>query len=74
MKLNFQNLNIEPQPNPKPLRVQRVAVSIVSAEGKTASSSDGFITNACVHPDAFVRPRVVNFVPETVVNTFRHRM
>ena len=57
MKYDFQNLNIEPLPNPKPLHVQRVSVSVVSAEGKTSSSGDGRIINACVHPASLIYRR-----------------
>lgn len=50
MKINFQNLNIEPQPNPKPLKVQRVSCEVASVEGKIVSHGEGRITNAKVHP------------------------
>jgi hypothetical protein len=54
MKYDFQNLNIEPQPNPKPLKVQRVAVTFSTEEGKTYHAGDGFVINANVHPDALI--------------------
>ncbi len=50
MKIDFHNLNLEPMPNPKPLRVQRVNVEVESVEGKIVSSGQGRITNANVHP------------------------
>jgi hypothetical protein len=55
MKYDFQNLNIEPMPNPKPLRVQRVYVEVASVEGQTVSSGQGRIINAKVHPAEAVR-------------------
>ena len=54
MKYDFQNLNIEPQPNPKPLKVQRVSVSVESAEGKVTSAGEGRIVNANVHPASLI--------------------
>ena len=55
MKYDFQNLNIQPMPNPKPLRVQRVNVEVESVEGKIVSSGQGRITNANVHPVDAIR-------------------
>jgi hypothetical protein len=55
MKYDFQNLNLEPMPNPKPLRVQRVNVEVESVEGKIVSSGQGRITNANVHPVDAIR-------------------
>ena len=40
MKLDFNDLNIEPMPNPKPLAVERVRVN-VSPDGKDASNLHG---------------------------------
>ena len=57
MKYNFQDLNIEPMPNPKPIKVQRVSISVQSAEGKTSSSGDGFIVNTCIHPASLIYRR-----------------
>jgi hypothetical protein len=55
MKLNFQNLNVEPMPNPKPLSVLRVSVRIAKGEGNTDQHSQvehGFIRNAAIDPIA----------------------
>jgi hypothetical protein len=59
MKVNFADLNIEPMPNPKPLKVQRVMVEMDHPE-KTATVGNpyGFINNACVHPVAAVHGRL----------------
>jgi hypothetical protein len=50
-----EGMNIEPTPNPKPLRVQRVAVSMdkseVAAPTKTTSPY-GFIRNTALDPAA----------------------
>ena len=52
MKIDFQNLNISPTPNPKPINVERVAVRIDKSETAGITSTYGFIRNASVHPDA----------------------
>ncbi len=55
MKIDFQNLNIQPYPNPKPLAVERVSVRISQGEGHTEQHSQmetGYIRNAKLHPDA----------------------
>ena len=56
MKQNFVDTNIQPMPNPKPLRVQRVSVRIEHADenGKVtySNTSEGFITNAALDPYA----------------------
>ena len=39
MKIDFQNLNIAPMPNPKPLSVERVTVRIAQGEGRTEQHS-----------------------------------
>ena len=57
MKIDFQNLNIAPMPNPKALSVERVAVRIAQGEGRTEQHSQvesGFIRNAKLHPDALL--------------------
>ena len=51
MKIDFTKLNIEPMPNPKLLKVQRVVVEMDHPE-KAAGNRYGFITNARVHPVA----------------------
>jgi hypothetical protein len=55
MKIDFTNLNVEPMPNPKPLTVERVSVSMDKSEaaapaGKT--SPYGYIRNVSIHPSA----------------------
>ena len=52
VKLDFSNLNVEPSPNPKTLKVQRVSVQVTSEDGKVFASGDGFIRNVNVHPSA----------------------
>ena len=52
MKIDFANLNIEPTPNPKSLKVQRVNVEVVTEEGKVFAAGDGYVRNANVHPSA----------------------
>jgi hypothetical protein len=54
VKIDFTKLNIEPMPNPKPLKVQRVTVEMDHTE-KTVGNPYGFITNASVHPAAVIR-------------------
>ena len=54
MKHDFTNLNIEPMPNPKPLKVMRVQVGHISSEGKEGQHGTGLITNANLHPHAIV--------------------
>lgn len=54
VKIDFANLNIQPYPNPKPLRVQKVFVEVQSEDGKTFASGDGYIRNAEVHPSAVI--------------------
>ena len=44
-KINFQNLNIEPMPNPKPMTVERVKLD-------TNPPEYGFIRNSRVDPVA----------------------
>ncbi len=59
MKIDWNNLNIQPMPNPKPLKVQRVDVRIshVDENGNALRHTDstGFIRNANVHPAALTR-------------------
>jgi len=58
MKIDFQNLNIQPMPNPKMLSVERVSVSTLGQDGKNGNTSDyGFIRNASVHPSAIAERR-----------------
>jgi hypothetical protein len=53
MKIDFQNLNIQPMPNPKML-----SVSTLGQDGKNGNTSDyGFIRNASVHPSAIAERR-----------------
>ena len=56
MKLDFNDLNLEPSPNPKPLAVERVSVRIETVDeqgnSKFSNYSDGFIRNVSVHPVA----------------------
>jgi hypothetical protein len=53
MKLNFQDLNLEPMPNPKPLHVERVRVTTPGQDGKNSNTSEyGFIHNVNLHPSA----------------------
>jgi hypothetical protein len=57
MKIDFQNLNIAPSPNPKHLTVERVPVRIAQGEGHTEQHSQtetGFIRNSSLHPDAIL--------------------
>jgi hypothetical protein len=57
MKINFQDLNIAPMPNPKPISVERVTVRIAKGEGHTEQHSQtesGLIRNASLHPDALL--------------------
>jgi hypothetical protein len=53
--------NIQPWPNPKPLKIQRVKVAITHTdEGGKSHESEwgyGFITNSKVHPLTIVWPR-----------------
>ena len=54
LKQGPDGINIEPWPNPKPLSVERVKVSICKGEGSDSAfpSTEGFIRNANLHPDA----------------------
>jgi len=54
MKIDFQNLNIAPMPNPKPLAVERVTVRIQSGNSESFSQGEGFIRNSSLHPDAIL--------------------
>lgn len=58
MKIDFQNLNISPMPNPKPLSVLRVQASVMKPEGAPAGGMDSgtaYIRNAKVDPAELVR-------------------
>ncbi len=58
MKIDFSNLNIEPMPNPKPLKVLRVSVEMGKSETaapSVGSSPYGFVRNANVHPAAITK-------------------
>jgi hypothetical protein len=57
MKLDFQNLNIQPMPNPKPLSVERVIVKADHTNQGGAGAEYGFIRNASVHPSAIAEGR-----------------
>ena len=54
--------NIQPWPNPKPLKIQRVKVAIAHTDeaGNTrgGDSSEGFIINIAFDPAAISRPRL----------------
>ena len=56
MKPDFNNLNIEPMPNPKPLSVERVSVRMEHTDdnGKTTYGpvESGYVRNANLHPAA----------------------
>ena len=55
MKIDFNNLNIQPMPNPKPLSVERVNVSTPGQDGKNNGATEtGFIRNSSVHPSAII--------------------
>jgi len=56
LKQGPDGINIEPWPNPKPLSVERVKVSICEGEGSDSSfpSTEGFIRNAKLHPEALL--------------------
>jgi hypothetical protein len=49
--------NIAEWPNPKPLSTERVKVSICKGEGSDSAfpSTEGFIRNANLHPEAHTR-------------------
>ena len=51
-KINFQNLNIEPMPNPKPMTVERVCVKPDHTDNSGAPAEYGFIRNSRVDPVA----------------------
>lgn len=57
VKYDFQNLNLAPMPNPKPLAVERVTVRIVTEEGKEGASGPAFIRNSSLHPQAVIWER-----------------
>jgi hypothetical protein len=44
--------NIEPMPNPKPLRVERVSTSIGKSDNDAPTIVTGFVRNANLHPSA----------------------
>ena len=56
LKQGPDGINIEPWPNPKPLSVERVKVSICKGEGSDSSfpSTEGFIRNAKLHPETLL--------------------
>jgi hypothetical protein len=54
MKINFQNLNIEPQPNPKPITVERVT-SYQIVDGSRIATGVVFIRNSNLDPAALAR-------------------
>ena len=54
----FDRSNIAETPNPKPLSVQRVSVSMEKSEKAAPSrvtSNFGFVRNANLHPEAHTR-------------------
>jgi hypothetical protein len=56
LKQGPDGINIEPWPNPKPLSVERVSVNSLKGDGTDTSfpSTEGFIRNAKLHPDALL--------------------
>jgi hypothetical protein len=61
MKVMRDFSNIQPWPNPKPLKIERVRVGITyndeGGKGKQAEPSYGFITNSRLDPLAIAGPR-----------------
>lgn len=57
MKIDFSNLNIQLMPNPKPLSVERVSVTLPGQDGKHGPATEGFIRNSSVHPSAIIEGR-----------------
>ena len=61
MKINFQNLNIAPSPNPKGIHVERVRVRMERVDDKGTITygnwEDGFVRNANLHPEAVIGRR-----------------
>ena len=47
--------NIEPQPNPKHLTVERVNIALTNEDGKEFASGPGFVRNANIHPAKLIR-------------------
>lgn len=56
LKQGPDGINIEPWPNPKPLSVERVNVRTPKGDGTDTAvpSTEGFIRNAKLHPDALL--------------------
>lgn len=57
MKLDFQNLNLAPTPNPKPLKVVRISVTMEKSETAAPAKGEsliGYIRNACIHPATII--------------------
>jgi hypothetical protein len=55
MKIDFNNLNIQPWPNPKPLSTERVRVAMEKSETAApagTTSPYGYVRNANLHPAA----------------------
>jgi hypothetical protein len=57
MKIDFQNLNIQPMTNPKPLTVERVILKEDHTDKSGAGEEYGFIRNASLHPSAIAEGR-----------------
>jgi hypothetical protein len=50
----FDRSNIAEMPNPKPISVERVAVTTPGQDGKNSGAPEyGFVRNASLHPEAF---------------------
>jgi hypothetical protein len=54
MKQNFTDTNIEPYPNPKPLRVERVVTEVRDKDGFVTGRETLIIRNANLDPYAIV--------------------
>lgn len=49
----FDRSNIAEMPNPKPIHVERVAVTTPGQDGKNSNTKEyGYIRNSNLHPDA----------------------
>jgi hypothetical protein len=57
MKYDFQNLNIEPMPNPKPLRVERIIILRTTDDGRPTLHEQGIVRNVTLHPYAIIHGR-----------------
>lgn len=57
MKLDFQNLNIEPYPNPKPLCVERITILRITEDGRPTTHEQGIVRNVKLDPYAIINGR-----------------